>query len=166
MTQLLLIGLGAGAASALLFASVASGALIATPLFYLAPLPILIAAIGWSHLAGLVAAFTAATGLGLALGFYYFLAFLIGVGLPAWWLGYLALLARPVANGGMGGIEWYPIGRLVTWAAVIGAVLVLVAVPAFGTDKEAFQAGLRGIFERALRTQPQAPGVPGGDPNR
>ena len=102
MMQILVIGLGAGAASALLFASVASGALIATPLFYLGPLPILIAAIGWSHWAGLVAAIAAATGLGIALGFYFFLAFLIGVGLPAWWLGYLALLARPVANNGTG----------------------------------------------------------------
>ncbi len=166
MMQILVIGLGAGAASALLFASVASGALIATPLFYLAPLPILIAAIGWSHWAGLVAAIAAATGLGIALGFYFFLAFLIGVGLPAWWLGYLALLARPVANNGTGGIEWYPVGRMVTWAAVIGALLVLVAVPAFGTDKEAFQAGLRAIFERALRTQPPAPGLPAGDPKR
>ena len=55
MVQILLVAMGAGAAAALLFASVASGSLIATLLFYLAPLPILIAAIGWSHLAGLVA---------------------------------------------------------------------------------------------------------------
>ena len=69
-------------------------------LFYLAPLPILIAALGWSHLAGLLAALFAAAGLALAFGFDFFLAFLFGVGLPAWWLGYLALLGRPVADGG------------------------------------------------------------------
>ena len=56
MVQIFLIGIAAGAASALLFASVASGSLISILLFYLAPLPILIAAVGWSHLAGLVAA--------------------------------------------------------------------------------------------------------------
>ena len=39
---------------------------------------------------------------------------------PAWWLGYLALLARPAANGGGGALEWYPVGRLVLWAAMIG----------------------------------------------
>ncbi len=39
MLPVILIGLGAGAASALLFASVASGSLAAVLLFYLAPLP-------------------------------------------------------------------------------------------------------------------------------
>ena len=52
MMQIVLIGIGAGAATALLFASVASGSLISVLLFYLAPLPILIAALGWSHWAG------------------------------------------------------------------------------------------------------------------
>ena len=56
MMQIVLIGLGAGAAAALLFASVVSGSLAAIFLFYLAPLPILIAALGWSHWAGLIAA--------------------------------------------------------------------------------------------------------------
>ena len=56
MTQIVLVGLGAGAAAALLFASVSSGALVSILLFYLAPLPILIAALGWSHWSGLIAA--------------------------------------------------------------------------------------------------------------
>ena len=113
MVQILLVAIGAGAAAALLFASVATGSLIATLLFYLASLPILIAAMGWSHLAGLLGALLAATGLGLALGFYFFLAFLFGVGLPAWWLGYLALLGRasrptdrPAAWSGIRSAAW------------------------------------------------------------
>src|SRR6202521_312972 len=75
MTQIVLIGLGAGAAAALLFASVASGVILSVFLFYLAPLPILIAALGWSHWAGLVAAVTAAARLGLAFGMVLFAAF-------------------------------------------------------------------------------------------
>ncbi len=43
MVQIVLIGLGAGVASALLFASIASGSPISILLFYLAPLPILLA---------------------------------------------------------------------------------------------------------------------------
>ncbi len=160
LLQTLLIGLGAGAAAALLFASVASGSILATLLFYLAPLPILIAALGWSHRAGLVASFTAAASLGATLGLYFFSAFLIGVGLPAWWLAYLALLARPVGANGSMTLEWYPVGRLVLWAAIISAALVIIAVPNFGTDKESFQAGLRVAFERAI--QPRAPGPPLG----
>jgi len=162
MVQILLVAIGAGAASALLFASVATGSLVATLLFYLASLPILIAAMGWGHLAGLLGALLAATGLGLTLGFYFFIAFLFGVGLPAWWLGYLALLGRPVAaNGSAGGMEWYPIGRLVFWAAIIGTLVIVVAVLSFGTDKEAFQTELRNAFERALgaaQGQTQIPG--------
>lgn len=167
MLQTLLIGLGAGAAAALLFASVASGSILATLLFYLAPLPILIAALGWNHWAGLAAGLAAAAGLGLTLGPYFFGAFLIGVGLPAWWLAYLSLLARPVGANGSMRLEWYPVGRLVLWAALIGAVLVIIAVPNFGTDKETFQAGLRTAFERAIQGQapPSAP-PPGPDLDR
>jgi hypothetical protein len=168
MLQIVLVGLGAGAAAALLFASVASGSIPATLLFYsLAPLPILIAALGWSHWAGLIASFTAAAGLGATLGLDFFSAFLIGVGLPAWWLGYLALLARPVGANGSMTLEWYPIGRLVLWAAIIGAALVIIAIPNFGTDKESFQAGLRAAFEHGIQIQsgPSSP-APGADMER
>src|SRR6476646_2643353 len=162
MLQIVFIGLGAGAAAALLFASVASGSLLATLLFYLAPLPILIAALGWSHWAGLIASLTAAAGLGATLVFYFFSAFLVGVGLPAWWLGYLALLARPVGANGSMSLEWYPVGRLVLWAAIVGAVLVIIAIPNFGTDKESFEAGLRAAFERAIQIQSRPGGTVSG----
>jgi hypothetical protein len=161
MMQILLVAIGAGATAALLFASVATGSLIAPLLFYLSSLPILIAAMGWSHLAGLIGAVLAATGLGFAFGFYFFLAFLFGVGLPAWWLGYLALLGRSVAtNGSAGDMEWYPIGRLVFWCAIIGTLVMVVVVLNFGTDKETFQTEIRTAFERALRApgQTQIPG--------
>jgi hypothetical protein len=151
--QIVLIGLGAGAASALLFASIASGSMAATVLFYLAPLPILIAAIGWNHWAGLIAAIAGALGLAAALGVFFSFAFILGAGLPGWWLGYLALLARPSANGAQGGLEWYPIGRLLLWAPLIGTFIVAVAIPNFGTDQESFQATLRASFERAIRAQ-------------
>jgi hypothetical protein len=147
MMQIALIGVAAGAASALLFASVASGALLAIPLFYLAPLPILIAAVGWSHLAGLIAAFVAAISLAAALGGFFFVSFLIGIGLPAWWLGYLALLARP-AGAAPDDLEWYPIGRIVLWAAVLAALVVTFGILAIGTDAESFRSGLRGAIER------------------
>jgi hypothetical protein len=151
MMQIVLVGLGAGAAAATLFASVVSGSLAAILLFYLAPLPILIAALGWSHLAGLIAAVSAATVVGYFSGFFFISVFVIAFG--AWWLGYLALLARPVANGGAAGLEWYPAGRLVLWAAIIGTLVVAAAVPNFGTDLASLQASLRKTYERILRDQ-------------
>jgi len=56
MMQFVMIGIGAGAAGALLFASVSSGSLLSIFLFYLAPLPMMIAGIGWSHWAALIGA--------------------------------------------------------------------------------------------------------------
>ena len=155
MAQLLLIGIGAGAAAALLFASLISGSLLSIFLFYLSPLPILIAAIGWSHWAALFAALFAATGLAFVFGIFFFLAFLIGIGLPAWWLGYLALLGRPSSNGDS--LEWYPAGNLVVWAALVGALVVVAALPSFGTDEASLRATLSSGVERVLRMQMRTP---------
>jgi hypothetical protein len=149
MMQVFLIGTGAGAATALLFASVASGSPLSVLLFYLAPLPILLAAMGWSHWAGLIAALFASAGLAAVFSSYFFLAFLIGIGLPAWWLGYLALLARPV-EGAPDGLEWYPVGHLVVWAAILGAFVVIAGMLHFGTDEESFRATLRKFLGRVL----------------
>jgi len=148
MIQVVLVGLGAGAAAALLFASVVSGSIAAIFLFYLAPLPILIAALGWSHVAGLIAAASATAAVSLVSGHFFLAVPVIAFG--AWWLGYLALLARPAANGGGDALDWYPVGRLVLWAAVIGTLVVAAAVPNFGTDQESLQAGLRKTYERIL----------------
>ncbi len=149
MAQIILIGIGAGVATALLFASLASGSLFALILFYLSPLPILIAAIGWSYWAGLIAALSATLCLAVVFGVFFSLAFFLCIGLPAWWLGYLALLARPV-DGATDGVEWYPAGRLVLWAAIIGAASVVIAIPVFGTDAESFHANLQAAIESAL----------------
>jgi hypothetical protein len=157
MMQFGLIGIGAGAAAALLFASVTSGAWLSIPLFYLAPLPIMLAGLGWSHWAALIAALTGALALAVAFGPVFFFSFLAGAGLPAWWLGYLAMLARPLGNGGAAALEWYPPGRLVVWAAVLGGLVVVVAIPNFGFDAESFRAGLRQALTHILRVDTEVP---------
>jgi Predicted membrane protein (DUF2232) len=153
--QIGLVGLGAGACSALLFASMLSGSVLSIPLFYLAALPVLIVAMGWSHWAGLVAAVTAALGLALAIDSFYFLAFLVSIGLPAWWLGYLSLLARPGADAD--DFEWYPPGRLVVWAATLGALVVLIGLSQLGHDEATIRETLRRAIERMLRMQMSMP---------
>jgi hypothetical protein len=92
-----MIGAGAGVCAALLL-SVQSRSALALLLYSLAALPILIAAIGWSHWAGLVAAIVAALGIAAAFGPSNAFGVLFGVALPAWWLGYLTLLARAVSG--------------------------------------------------------------------
>ena len=151
MMQIVLVGLGAGAAAALLLASVVSGSIAAIFLFYLAPLPILIAALGWNHIAGLIAAAVATAAITVLSGTLLIAVPVIAFG--SWWLGYCALLARPASNRGAGALEWYPPGRLVLWAAVIGSLTVAAAVPNFGTDQQSVQAALRKAYEGILRDQ-------------
>jgi hypothetical protein len=61
---------------------------------------------------------------------------------------------------------------LVIWCAILGTLIVVVAIPTFGTDADGFQAGLKTAFERLLRsetdTAPDVPlSLPGiSDPNR
>jgi hypothetical protein len=126
---------------------VVSGATVAMLLLLLAPLPILIVALGWSHWAGLVAAATGAACLAVV-GVDFLAAFLFGVGLPAWWLGYLALLARPAPAPN--GHQWYPIGRLVLWAACINALIVGTTLLSLGTDLASLQNALRAVLDSRL----------------
>jgi hypothetical protein len=170
MMQIGLIGIGAGAAAALLFASVTSGVWLSIPLFYLAPLPIMIAGLGWSHWAAVTAALTGALALAALFGPIFFFTFLAGAGVPAAWLCYLAILARPAGNGGEPALEWYPPGRLVIWAAVLAALVVVVAIPNFGMDADSFRAGLRNGLMHVLHVEtdtpadatPATPGVSNG----
>jgi hypothetical protein len=148
MIQIALVGLGAGIAAGLLFASLATGSITAILLFYIAPLPVFIATLGWRHVAGLIAAACATATVTIVSG-AFFLAVPV-ISFAAWWLGYLALLARPAAHPD-GEVEWYPVGRLVLWAAIMGALVVFAAVPNFGTDQQTVQAGLRKSYDRILR---------------
>src|SRR4051794_15660029 len=143
MIAMLLIGLAAGAASALMFASIISGALISLLLFYLAPLPLMVAALGWGPLCATIGGIGAATGLGAIFGLPYCIAFALAIALPAWWLGHLALLGRPISNGSSPAIgaapvapdlEWYPIGRVLLWVSGFAALTVIAALLTLGTD--------------------------------
>src|SRR3954466_7794357 len=116
MIAIVLIAIVAGSASALMFASVISGALISLVLLYLAPLPLMVAALGWGPLSAAIGGIAAAAGLAILFGLPYCIAFTVAVALPAWWLGHLALLGRPMIHDLPSGgaphaapdLEWYP----------------------------------------------------------
>src|ERR1700761_6788645 len=145
MIALVLIGIAAGCASALMFASIASGALISLLLFYLAPLPLMVAAIGWGPLAAAIGGFAAAGSLGAVLGLNYCIAFALTFALPAWWLGHLALLGRPASapSSSPGAIpnspdlEWYPVGRILIWIGVFATVTTFGVMFTLGSDPAA-----------------------------
>ena len=165
-----LVGIGAGLVSALLFAVALNGVPLAVVLSVVPSLPIFIAALGWSHRAGLVATVVGGAALSIAFNFAAGAIFAIGWGLPAWWLAYLALLGRPV---GSGALEWYPLGNLLLWIALTAALVTAVgAVAIGGGDYSAYRDDMREIFERLLRAMsqtradaplPQIRGIPAAD---
>jgi hypothetical protein len=167
MTTIVLIAMAAGCASALMFASIVSGALISLLLFYLAPLPLTVAALGWGPLTAAIGGIAAAIGLGAIFGLPYCIAFVIMAALPAWWLGYLALLGRPNATAMPPGapsvdgpaaapaLEWYPVGRILLWIAGFAALTTMATLLTLGTDA----ATITGAMQRGLLrilTEPDA----------
>src|SRR5690349_16859105 len=169
MMQFGLIGIGAGAAAALLFASLTSGSLLSIILFYLAPLPVMIAGLGWSHWAALVAGAVGSLAIAAVFGGVLFLTFLVGIGAPAWWLCYLSALSRamPAAPGGTAEFEWYPPGRLVLWAAILGAtfaMLVTLSMANFSFGADTFRTELGNAFAQLFGLKAGADGAAIGLP--
>ena len=157
MIAIILIGLAAGCASALMFASTMSGVPLSLLLALLAPLPLMVAALGWGPLGATIGGIAAASGFGIIFGLRDCIAFAIAVALPAWWLGHLALLGRPLANTAAPNgsapaapqLEWYPLGRILLWIAGF-AVLSSATSLAFGKGADAIAAALRRALLQAL----------------
>ena len=165
MIALVLIAMAAGAASALMFASIVSGAPISLLLFYLAPLPLMVAALGWGALSATLGGIAAATALGAIFGLPYCIAFAVTVALPAWWLGHLALLGRPMTGAGAPGngaepvapaLEWYPVGRILLWVAGFAALTTTTALLTLGSDAAAITGALQRFLERIFESQDAA----------
>jgi hypothetical protein len=164
MMQIGLMGVGSGAAAALLFASVTSGSYLSIALFYLAPLPLMIAGLGWSHWSALIGA---VAGTALLLGLFdafLSLGFLAATGTPGWVLTRLAMHARPApasdaALPGERSLDWCPPGALVIAAALLGAGLVLITFPILGLDEASFRASLVRKLSQLLQKETSTPGV-------
>jgi hypothetical protein len=165
MIAFVLIALVAGGASALMFASIISGALISLVLFYLAPLPLMVATLAWGPLCGTIGGIAAATGLGVMFGLPYCLAFAITIALPAWWLGHLALLGRPAPPGhapsvgpsaAVPAVEWYPLGRILLWITVFASLSTMAALLTLGTDAASIIDALRQFMLRILQQRDAA----------
>jgi hypothetical protein len=170
MIVTILIALAAGSASALMFVSPVAAfgsiasALIALLLFCLAPLPLMVAALGWGPIAATVGGIAAASILGVVLGLPSCIAFVVTVALPAWWLGHLALLGRAGSTAGSNNgatpatpvLEWYPVGRVLLWIAGFAVLITIVGLLTLGADAETITGTLRRSIQRILRARDPA----------
>jgi len=157
MIALFLIALAAGAASAVMFASTASGAMMSLVLALLAPVPLMVAAIAWGRLCAAIGGIAATACILAIFGFDRSLAFAVSVTLPAWWLGHLVMLGRATTGpSSQDGTEWYPAGNILLWIAAIAALIVAFA---FGADMSATNESMRQLLSRVLANTVTTPDV-------
>lgn len=132
----LLLGIAAGAASALLFAAVTSGGALGTPLFLVSALPIAIVTIGWGTLAGIAAVLAGIVGLWAFVSWKAALLHALVVAGPMAFYGYLVGLGRPLDAEGKS-FEWYPLGRVFTAMVLLTAATIIAVGVIIGFDVEA-----------------------------
>jgi hypothetical protein len=148
MLQRVSVAVGAGLAAALLFAVMAKGTPAAMLLSRFAPLPIMIATLGWGFdmgaLAGAIATVCAAALLDPATG----ALFAASVALPAWALSFAAALPRGRLSGrapGEGEARWFPVGGVVGLAALVGALAGAAAMASVVVSYGSFGKGVASI---------------------
>lgn len=152
----LLLGIAAGAASALLFAAVTSGGALGTPLFLMSALPVAIVTIGWGTLAGIAAVLAGFVGLWAFLSWKVALLHALVIAGPMAFYGYLVGLGRPLDAEGRS-FEWYPVSRVFTAMVLITAVTIIGVGAFIGFDVEATASE----FADKLGEMGQASGTPG-----
>jgi predicted membrane protein DUF2232 len=165
MPYTLLIGLGAGFVSAVVFASATHGPLLMRlVLFMLTPLPLFLAGLGVGPVCAAIAGaigtllvFTAASVSAGADSATVAIVFAASQAVPVVLLTYLASLHRSVGDT----TEWYPVGRIVIAAALFGAVFAALTLLLLGGDIEELRAALRGALEEFVANElPKMPDAP------
>lgn len=156
MTQNILIGIGAGLAAALLFASPISGASLALPLFGLTGMPIAIAGLGWTPMAGAAAAIVGSVALFAAISPVAAGVFLFLFAAPMAWLAYLAGLWRQSGDNQ----EWFPLGRLTVNAAAGVAIGLLIVGYLVGFDPETMIDDISDALTEWMSSRPDVETVP------
>ncbi len=148
----LLIGAGSGLVSAALFGSAATATALAGVLFYLAPLPLCLAGLGWGGKAALLSALAGTVVIAASLGPATAAVFALSIAAPTALLSHLALLSRPAPTPqgqAMNAIEWYPAGRIVGWAALMAGALAAILVLILGYDQDSYREMIRQMLDHS-----------------
>jgi Predicted membrane protein (DUF2232) len=147
MLHRFVVAIGAGCAAALLFAVSAQSSVLAMALAYLAPLPIMIATLGWGLDAGAIAGAISVAALALLSEPLSALLFAASVAGPAWALAAFAVIpvGRYFGARRLDASVHASVGAIVTLAALFGilgsaAVLTTVIVVYGG-----YQEGVRQV---------------------
>ena len=156
MINPIVIGIVAGLAACVLQAAILQPSPMTALLFYLSPLPIFVAGLGWGVPAALTAAVTGGLLLLSLAGMATSITFLASAGATPTALVWLALKNRQasgVSEEGEAesqGLQWYPEGRIVLWVAVIAACLTSAAILFMARDVETFRAQAAELFNQIM----------------
>lgn len=151
------VGILAGLASALMSSGVIVQSGMAMVLYFLTPLPIFVAALGWGSTAGIVAAAAATIAVGVFAVPMAALLMALTSYIPAAIGAYLSGLARPAEElgGPKGVMVWYPLSDIVFRLALMVAVsfIVIGAILGFGPDMARELANA--VIDRVAEADPQ-----------
>ena len=153
--------IGAGLASALLFVVTVKGTALAMALAYLAPLPIMIATLGWGLVSGAVAAGLAGASVAIAIEPLSGLLFGLTVALPSW-----GLAAFSIASGfrlpwrkTSPPLDWMSVGAIVTFAAALAALTGFAGLTALIVVYGGYDKGLQAFADALAPAIEQATGA-------
>lgn len=158
MPYSLLIGLGAGLVSAVVFASATTGPMFTRLLlFLLTPLALFLVGLGVGPMTAVIAGIAGTAIVWAAGSAPAAIVFAASQAVPAALLVYLASLNRTTAAGA----EWYPAGRIVIAAALLAGAFSVLTLFLLGADIDQLRATLRGMLEQFVNTElPKMPDAP------
>jgi len=162
-----IIGLLAGLLSGGLSSFAIFGASAAKFLVYLAPLPCFIAGFGWRLNASLTATLAGTFFLAALSGPSAGFGFLLSIGIPTLILTHLAYLSRESAALSSDGaldrevddqspsaeLQWYPVGNLLFWSAIMAGLLAIAVIFSLGADIDSYRATVKELFEKTFLKQ-------------
>ncbi len=166
----LAIAISAGLVSAAIFAFMATGTVLASPLFYVALLPHYVVGLGWSPAYAFIAIFSALFVLLPAFGLKVAFLHALTISVPAYIVCYLLFLQRQQTaqitsdNGqpenaqpdnahqaATQTAEWYPFGNVIIAIALMAGVLATISIFMIGSTYESYQAAINEMITQAFR---------------
>jgi hypothetical protein len=124
----LLAGVFAGIAAAVLMLGATSQSSLVFLLYAASAMPVLIAGLGWGNRAAIIAVLTAAIIGAIAVAPLFAVTMAIFTLIPAGWLSHLANLARPASE--LGGpddlMAWYPLSGIALHLCIVVTIAVII----------------------------------------
>lgn len=155
--QSLLVGLVAGSASAFLVLGPGNPSLLSVLLSVFATLPVLIAGLGWSNVAGGIAVLSGAVVIAVVQSPLEGALVAATTLLPAAWIAHLSNLARPAEElgGPQGQMAWYPLSDIMLHLCGLVAVSLIMAGSVIGYGADIIGGPVDALFAMMQQQNPE-----------